>query len=358
MSNTYHEQRIYVGTYAAQEEPGIYLYTMNTQTGELALTSSVSGIANPSFLTLDASRQRLYAVSEMHTFADRPGGGVVSFAISPQDGALTQLNTQPTYGNDPCYLSVDSTGTNLLVSNYTGGSISLFPLLANGEIGPLAERIQHSGHGPNPQRQEAPHPHSIVLTPSERYALVPDLGLDTIFSYKLDRDAHRLTLQGETRVAAGSGPRHLAFSPAGGTVYVINELLGTITAFALDEHEAMLRELQIVSTLPEDFKGENTCAEIRVAPSGKFLYGSNRGHDSIVVFAIEPETGKLSYLEHVSTGGKTPRNFAIAPNGDFLLVANQDSDSLVSYRIDQSTGRLTATGQVVSVSRPVCVAFV
>jgi 6-phosphogluconolactonase len=356
---------VYIGTYARSEENGIYVCSFDVESGELTLERSYAGIENPSFLALNSQKQRLYAglrhylyaVGETETFLGEKGGSVAAFAIQPETGELTRLNSQPTCGGSPCYVSLDRTGNCLLVANYSGGNINLFPLQANGEIGPMAENIQHAGHGSNPQRQEGPHPHSILVDPSGQYAFVPDLGLDTLFAYQLDASVPSLSLHRETREQDGAGPRHLAFHPSGRYAYLINELNSTITAFTYDVEQGEMRALQTVPTLPEDFTGENTCADIHVSPSGKHLYGSNRGHDSIAVFRIDLESGTLTFVQHVSTGGKTPRNFALAPDGRFLFAANQDSDSIVSYAVEPETGRLSPTGRVLNIPRPVCITF-
>jgi 6-phosphogluconolactonase len=273
---------------------------------------------------------------------------------------LSWLNQQPTLGGAPCFVSLDHSGSCLLVANYFGGNINLFPLQANGEIAEMAENIQRSGKGVgiNPARQDVPHPHSIQVDPGgQPYAFVPDLGLDTLFVYRVDAHAHRLTPYREIKTEPGAGPRHLAFHPTGKYFYVINELSSTITAFAYVAEQANLSPLQTVSTLPADFQGENTSADIHISASGEYLYGSNRGHDSIVVFRIQPDTGRLTFVQHVSTEGKTPRNFALAPDGRYLLAANQDSHSIITYAVDQETGRLTPTGNNLEVSSPVCLQF-
>ncbi len=347
----------YIGTYASKAEQGIYIYTLDSATGELTPIGGVSGIENPSFLTISADGGYLYAVGETETFQGQQGGSSAAFAIDAGSGHLTLLNQQPTTGADPCYLSIDRAGSSLLVANYSGGSIALFPVRDNGEIGNLAQRIQHLGKGVRPDRQEAPHPHEILPDASGAYVFVPDLGLDKIFTYRLDTASHTLTLYRETALPAGSGPRHLAFHPSEKYAYLITELASTIVAFSYDVTQASFSPLQTVSTLPDDFTGESTAAEIQIAPSGKFLYASNRGHDSIVVYSIEQGTGRLTYVEHVPMQGKTPRYFTLAPGGRFLFAANQDSASIITYAVDESTGRLTPTGQPLSVPRPVCITW-
>jgi 6-phosphogluconolactonase len=251
---------------------------------------------------------------------------------------------------------VDREGKFVLVAHYAGGCVSVLPIREDGRLGEPTDIIRHQGSGVNPQRREAPHPHSVNLDAANRFLFVPDLGLDKIMIYRVDATQGKLKPNDEpwARVKAGAGPRHFDFHPNGKYAYVINELDSTFTAFAYDNERGRLREIETVSTLPEGFTGTNTCADVHVAPSGKFLYGSNRGHDSIATFAINEDTGKLTYVAHEPTQGKTPRNFAIDPTGNFLLAANQNSDTIVTFRIDRTTGKLSPTGDVTRVPMPVC----
>jgi 6-phosphogluconolactonase len=310
----------------------------------------------PSFLTLHPNRRFLYAVNE--TGGGRRGTGqVTAFAIEA-DGKLKQLNQQPSRGSAPCHLVVDRTGKTLLLANYGGGSVAAFPLAADGMLGASTAFIQHTGSSTNPQRQKEPHAHSINLDAANRFAVAADLGLDKVLVYRFD--ATKGTLEPNeppsASVKAGSGPRHFAFHPKGRNAYVINELASTVTAFEYDPAKGVLKELQTLSTLPKDFSGTSYTAEVQVHPSGKFLYGSNRGHDSIAVFTIEAN-GSLRYVENTLTGGSTPRNFGISPDGKYLLAANQKSDNVVVFRIDSKSGRLTSTGNSLEVPSPVCVKF-
>jgi 6-phosphogluconolactonase len=245
----------------------------------------------------------------------------------------------------------------VLVANYGGGSVAVLPIQEDGQLGAATDVVQHVGSSIHPTRQQEPHAHSITLDPTNRYALACDLGLDQVLIYRFDSAAGKLAPNDPpgAPLRPGAGPRHLAFHPSGRYVYVINELDSTLTVFAWDETRGTLREIHTMPTLPEDFAGKNTCADLHVAPSGRFVYGSNRGHDSIVIFAINAQTGELSYVGHESTRGQTPRNFAIDPTGTFLLAANQRSDTIVSFRINQETGKLTPTGQVTRVPTPVCI---
>jgi 6-phosphogluconolactonase len=256
-------------------------------------------------------------------------------------------------------LVVDRTGKTVLVANYGGGSVAALPVDADGRLGKATSAIQHSGSSVDAQRQATPHAHSINVDPSNRFAVAADLGLDKLLIYRLDAAKGTLAPNDppSASVAPGSGPRHFAFHPNGQFAYVINEMRCTVTAFAFDSQRGALREIQTITTLPHEVKEGYSTAEVQVHPSGKFLYGSNRGHHSIAIFAIDSATGKLNAVGHQSTGGKTPRNFAIDPTGQFLLAENQDSDNIVVFRIDTKTGELKATGHVVDVPSPVCVKF-
>jgi 6-phosphogluconolactonase len=282
--------------------------------------------------------------------------------VDPRSGALTLLNQQSSVGDGPCYLIVDKAGKNVLVANYGGGSVSVLPVGADGKLGEATAAIQHHGSSVNPQRQKEPHAHSINLDAANRFAFVADLGMDKVLIYKFDTTKGTLVANDplSASVNPGAGPRHFAFHPGGRYAYVINEIQCTVTAFLYDASRGALTELQTISTLPdgEQVKPAYSTAEVQVHPSGKFLYGSNRGHDSIAVFAIDQKTGKLTRVENEPTQGKTPRNFGIDPTGAYLLAANQNSDSIVVFRIDPSTGALTPTGQSVAAPSPVCVKFV
>ena len=327
------------------------MYSFNSETGALQPIDAVSGITNPSFLAIDDAQRYLYAVNE----SGDTDGAVLAYSIQPESRKLTYLNAQSTLGATSCHVSIARREPSVLVANYMGGNICLFPLQSNGEIGPMADQARHAGSSVHPGRQKAPHPHSVFLDPAEQYAFAPDLGIDRILIYKLGAVAGKLIPHGEVSVPPGSGPRHLVFHPSGLYVYVINELNSTIIAFAYDAAHGALRPLQTVPTLPQDSTVESTCADIHISPSGKFLYGSNRGHDSIVVYAIHDSDGTLQYVEHASTLGETPRNFAISPDGAFLLAANQDSDSIVVFHLDPHTGKLAPTGNVTRAAKPACI---
>jgi 6-phosphogluconolactonase len=352
---TIHEQTLYVGTYTAGKSEGIYIYRMNMSTGELKHFNTVKDVVDPSFLTIDRKRRYLYAVNEVSQFAGKPGGAVSAFQIDPKTGNLKFLNQQPSLGGAPCHLTVDKTERFVLVANYDAGNVTVLPVERDGSLGLATDTVQHHGSSVK-KEQEGPHAHCIILDDSNRYAFAADLGLDKILIYRFDAKRGKLTpnRQPWVQVKPGAGPRHFTFHPSGRYAYAIDELDSTFTAFTCNGATGTLKELQTVSTLPSDFSGANSCAELSVSPSGKFLYGSNRGHNSIVSFAINESTGKLTYLEHVPTQGKTPRNFTIDPTGNFLLAANQESDTVVSFRIDSQTGRLKPTGHVAEIPTPVC----
>lgn len=353
-------QNVYIGTYTSKTaSKGIYGFRLDLGTGKLDAGELAGETTNPSFLAAHPNGRFLYAVGEIAEFQGARTGAVSAFAIDPA-GKLTLLNQQPSGGAGPCHLIVDSAGKNVLVANYTGGSIEVLPLGPDGRLGAPTCVIVHkdpdAGTSPKPRK---PRCHSIHLDASQRFAFVADLGLDRVFFYRFDAAAGTLTPNEPAAVvlAAKAGPRHLAWHPSGRFAYVINELNSTMTALAFDADKGTLREINTLSTLPEGFAGTSDCAEVQVHPSGKFLYGSNRGHDSIAIFAIDERTGQIKPLGHEPTQGKVPRNFGIDPTGQYLLAANQDSNSIVVFRIDAKTGLLRATGQKVEVPAPVCVKF-
>jgi len=351
----------YVGTYTEEgsKSKGIYAYRYDGKTAQITPLGVAAETVNPSWVTLHPNGRFLYAVNEIRNYQGPNSGGVSAFALDRASGMLRFLNEVPTRGADPCYVTVDKTGKYVLVANYTGGSTTVFPVLADGKLGEATAFVQHSGRGTNPARQEGPHAHSIDLSPDNRFAMVDDLGLDELLVYKFDSSRGTLTANDPAfaKVEAGAGPRHYALHPNGKFAYVVDEMGSSVTAFSADLGPGTFHSLQNISTLPKGFSGENDDAEIRVHPSGKFLYASNRGHDSIAVFAIDPVKGTLTPIEYTSTQGKTPRSFEIDPTGTLLLAANQKSDNIVVFRIDPGSGKLTATGQVIDVPSPVCVKF-
>jgi 6-phosphogluconolactonase len=350
---------VYVGTYTQRGSEGIYVYAFDPSSGALASIGTCGGVENPSFLALAPSHRYLYATDEVGTFAGSPGGGVSAFRVDQETGLLTLLNHQLSHGFGPCHLSVDQTEQVVLVANYNGGNVAVLPIEEGGRLGPATDVVQHAGSGAHPTRQRGPHAHSITIDPTNRYAFAADLGIDKLMVYRLDLEHGKLLPHDipSVEIRAGSGPRHFAFHPTAKYAYLINELDSTITVFRYDADRIELHTLETVSTLPEGVDIDNTCADVHISPSGRFLYGSNRGHDSIAAFRIDEATGRLSSIGHTSTQGRTPRNFAIDPGGHFLLAANQDSDTIVAFRIDEQSGELSPTGDVTSVPMPVCVLF-
>ena len=347
---------VYVGTYTHGDSEGIYVYRLDGETGALEYSSKVTGVVNPSFLDLHPSGRYLFSVNEIGEFEGKASGAVTAFYIHESTGEISFLNQQATGGGAPCHVSVDATGKYLLVANYGGGSVAALPIGTDGRLAEASDFVQHQGSSVNPRRQTEPHAHAIMIDESNNYAFAPDLGLDKILIYQLDLKKGKLTpnTQPWVRVHPGAGPRHLDFHPNGKYTYVINELDSTFTAFRYDENTGALTEIQTISTLPDDFEGNSHCADVHVHPSGKFLYGSNRGHDSIAICAIDDETGMLSSIGWESTQGQTPRNFCLNPDGTLLLAANQQTSNIVTFAINTDTGELTATGNVAEVPNPVC----
>jgi 6-phosphogluconolactonase len=351
------ESLLYVGTYTGGKSEGIYIYRMNPESGELKHSSTVKGVSNPSFLAIDPERRFLYAANESGEFAGRKGGGVTAFAIDGKTGDLRKLNDRHSPGV-PCHVSVHPSGKFVLAANYGGGNVVIYPVRADGSLGEASDVAQHEGSGADPKRQDGPRAHCLIPDAAGRYVFAPDLGIDKVMIYRVDLEKGKFVPNGFAAMKAGAGPRHFDFHPSGKFAYVINELNSTLTAFAYDEVNGALTELQTVSTLPPDFSGTSYCADVHVHPSGRFVYGSNRGHDSVVAFAIDQSAGKLELIAHESTRGNWPRNFAINPSGALLLVANQNTDNVVAFHIDQQTGKLTATGQTTEIPSPVCLKFI
>jgi 6-phosphogluconolactonase len=347
----------FIGSYAEASEPGLYIGHLDQETGELIVQDQESGLKNPTFLDLDEENLRLYAIAEGKNAAGNRCGEAAAFQINlDENGSLSLINIEQTVDASTCHISLDQTRRNLFVSSYHGGMVGLIPIEPDGRIGTNSDIHQHTGSGLLPV-QSQPRAHSMFTDRNNRYALVCDLGLDRVIIYKLNSQDHKLDWHSEIALKPGSGPRHFAFHPDRPYGYVINELNYTVTAFSYNEELGQLEEIQTITTLPESYKGDNACADIHISPDGRFLYGSNRGHDSIVVYAIDPSTGNLSLVEHVSTMGKHPRNFAITPDGKFLLAANMDTNNIVTFSRDTETGKLQPTGNELELSRPVCIKF-
>jgi len=355
-------QLLYVGTYTTgTASKGIYIYQLNTQDGTLTSEKIIDGVTDPSFLTVDRRQRFLYAVNETDEFNGMKSGGVSAFAIDRRSGELTFLNKQPSMGGSPCHISVTGNGRFALVANYVAGNVAVLPIDANGRLSAAVQVIQHQGSGPVKARQGSAHAHWIDLDTKDRIAAVCDLGADKVFLYRFDNGSGKLipnAAQPFFQTMPGAGPRHFVFHPNRRSAYVINELNATITVLAYDDDRGTLVEKQSISTLPANWTGENTCAELQLSPDGDFLYGSNRGHDSIVSYNIDRSSGKLSLIGHVPSGGKGPRNFIIDPTGKVLLVANQRSDNIVSFALEQKTGKPHPTGNEYKLPAPVCLKLI
>jgi 6-phosphogluconolactonase len=351
---------VYVGSYNKARGKGIHAFRFDAAAGLLTSLGLATEAVNPTFVTASSDGRFLYATKEVTRHEGRKGGAVKAFAIDRKTGRLRFLNEVASGGTIPCYVALDKTGRYAMVANYGSGSVQVIEVRRDGRLGTATAFDQYAGSSVNPQRQEGPHAHSINVSPNNRFAIAADLGLDKVFVYRFDEKTGKLAPNHPAYAAVnpGSGPRHIAFARNGRFVYVIGEMKSNITTFAYDAARGILRKLQTISTLPKGYKGQNDCAEIAVSPSGKFIYGSNRGHDSIAVFAVDPKKGTLVPVERAPSGGKTPRHFAIDPTGSYLLVANQESDTVAVFAIDRKSGRLTPTGETARVSSPACVRFV
>ncbi|NUN49894.1 MAG: lactonase family protein [Candidatus Brocadiae bacterium] len=349
---------VYVGTSPGSGSVGIYRFDLDRTTGAVSSPELAARATNPSFLAIHPGGRFLYAVAETGESGGKKTGAVVAFAIG-EEGNLTEINRQSSEGAGPCHLVVDKAGKNVLVANYGGGSVACLPIQPDGSLSPASSTRQHTGSSVDPKRQRAPHAHSINLDAADRFAFAADLGIDRILIYRFDADKGLLTPNDPPAgvVAPGSGPRHFTFHPTGAFAYVVNELALTVTAFAYDAEKGALTEVQTITTLPVEKQAGFSTAEIVCSQDGKFVYASNRGHDTIAIFSVDGATGRLAPVGHESTQGKTPRNFAIDPSGTFLLAENQGSGTIVVFRRDAGTGRLTATGHVAKVGSPVCVRF-
>lgn len=351
---------IFVGTYTPKDgaSRGIYAVQLDTTTGAFGTPTLAAETPNPTFLAWHPSHRALYALGVGPDLAGQQTGGAVAFAYDSATHRLTPLNARGAGSSPMAHLATDATGRVLVTVSYHGGFVATFPIDSSHRLGERRDLFWSKGNpGPNTQRQDKPHPHSVTFSPDNRFAYVCDLCLDKIFVYAVDAPHARFELAGEFTTAPGAGPRHSKISADGRFFYAINELDSTVAVFARDLTTGTLTPVQTLSTLPAEFRGENICAEIRLHPNGRFVYGSNRGHDSLVVFARDPERGTLSLVQILPCGGKHPRNFNLSPDGAWLVCANRDSDNLVSFRVDAATGRLTATGHVATVPQAVCVLF-
>lgn len=345
-----------IGTYTTGASKGIYVYRFYTETGATAYLNEVDGVDNPSYLCLAANNHFVYSVNEVG--ADRKGS-VSSFSFEPKEGKIAFLNKQASTGTGPCYISVDKAQKHVFVANYAGGSLSVLPVAKDGTLNPVVQTIQDAGHGPNKDRQEGPHVHTAVLSPDEKYVLFTDLGLDKINVYRYKPSAAQPLTPADpssVSVMGGHGPRHIDFSPDHKYMYLMTEMGGVI--YVYDYNKGAPKQLEAISLVAEGYKGAVGAADIHLSPDGKFLYATNRGDaNDIVVFAVNPDNGRLTFVERKSSMGKTPRNFVIDPTGTYLLVANQNSDDVYIYKRDKATGKLTLTRNKITVGNPTCLKF-
>ena len=351
----------YIGTFtSAGKSKGIYRMEFNANSGTLSEAKLISEAPSPSFLAIAPNHRFLYSTNEVDSLDGRKEGAVSAYSLDPQTGEIAFLNRQFSLGRSPTHISLDPQGKNLLTANYTTGSVAVFPIGPDGKLAANSSVDQHMGKGADPSRQEGPHAHCVNIDPSGRFALSCDLGLDKLFIYQFNADKGTITPNDPpfATVAPGSGPRHMAFHANGKWVYVVNEMACTITAFSWDADHGSLSEIQTIATLPADFKGQKSTAEITVDRQGKFLYASNRDDaNSIAIFSIDSDRGSLQLLGSVSTQGRAPRYFSLDPTGNWLLAENQTTDNVVVFQVDHATGMLKATGTNVHVPTPVCVMF-
>ena len=348
---------VFVGTYTDKGSEGIYSFKFDPKTGDISSPELAVKTDNPSFIAIDAKGQFLYAVNELDTFNSQPTGAVSVFKIDRESGKLKLIQQVSSLGGAPAHLSLDKSGKFLLVANYNGGNFSVFPINNDGKLGKHSAFVQNAGSSVNPERQTAPHAHFIQVTDDNRFVMVADLGIDKILVFKFDDANGSLKPENPESISLnpGSGPRHFTFTPTGNFFYVLNELTSTVTVFDYDPTTASMQSKQNISTLPQNFSGTNTAAEMLVDSKGKFLYASNRGDNSIVQFSIDPVTGILYPIAWVSSGGKTPRNFEIDPSGKWMFSANQNSDNITLFKIDKENGRLVTTNQTININSPVCI---
>lgn len=356
-SSSGHQDLVYVGAYTQKGSKGIYVYRFNENTGKITEIGLAATTVNPSFLAISPNGRYLYAVNEVDDFEGKKSGAVSAFLIDAKTGALKQINQVASRGGSPAYVCVDKTGRYVLVANYNGGNVAVFPIEENGGLGPASSFIQDKGHSVNPVRQTKPYAHFINVSPDNRYAITADLGLDKLLVFHFDHGKLTPNNPAFAPVKPGSGPRHFVFSPDGKFLYLESEMGSSLTVYSYDAARGTLKQIQNISSLPPDFKGKSTGAEVQILPSGRFLYASNRGSDTIAVSAVDRGNGTVKPVGYFSSGGHIPRMFAINPSGRYLFAANQDTNNVVIFRINQRTGALTPTGEELKLSMPVCVVF-
>ncbi|MEZ6054210.1 MAG: lactonase family protein [Planctomycetaceae bacterium] len=346
---------VFISAFASGEGGAIHAYRLDPQSGRLTLSEKTGDVEHPFFLALSPDRRFLYSI-HADQFGGKASEQVAAYRIVNASGSLELLNRQSTHGTASCYLDVDATGKTVVVANYSTGSVASLPVNDDGSLGEAVSFIQHSGSSVNPQRQTGPNAHCIVVSPDNRFVFAADLGIDKILGYQLDASNSQLTphRQAFVRMPPGAGPRHLTFHPNGQHVYVINELANSVTHFDYDSEEGFLFERAILSTLPEDFTGESYCADVKITPNGRYLYGTNRGHDSIACYRIA-EDGQLTLLDITPSGGKGPQNLAITSDGSLLLCANMPGNNVQLFSIDPDTGSLASAGEPLSITSPSCI---
>jgi 6-phosphogluconolactonase len=354
------EQMIFVGTYTTPEQStseGVYVLGLDPSSGKLTPKTVATNLTNPSFLAVHPQTGNVYVVHEKGTFEGQPGGGVIALTVDPESGDVRLLNKQSSGGDDPCYISIEYSGRYALIANYISGSVTMLPIASDGRLEPVCSTHKHTGKSIHPDRQDKPYAHCILPDPTNTFAVACDLGIDKLLVYRMDLDAGELVKHSEVSVTPGSGPRHLVFHPNGRFAYLACELNSTVLAFTWDAEGGTLEEFQNVRTLPPGYDGRNLPADIHLTSDGRFLYVSNRGHDSFACYEVSRDSGMLTFKHHVSTGGAEPRGFAIDPAGKFLISANQNSNNIVAFLIDPGMGHLFCIGDEVQVSMPVCVKF-
>jgi 6-phosphogluconolactonase len=350
---------VYFGTASKGPGKGFSLSLFDTNTGNLSTPKLNIEAVSPAFFAIDKNGEYLYTTNEVDAMKDQPGGAISAYKIDQGTGNLTLLNQQPSGGAGPCHISLDAAGKYVFVANYNGGNFSVYSIEKDGKLGKQTAFMQHSGSSVHPQRQTKPHTHCIKSDPSNRFVLVTDLGTDKLFVYRFNQKNGSIQPNNPpySSPAPGSGPRHFAFHTSGKWVYLLNELSSSVTVYAWENNKGQLTELQTLGTLPTDFNGTNTAAEIAVHPNGKFLYCTNRGHNSIALFSIDTNTGKIEFVERYSSQGKIPRNFCIDPSAKWMIVTNHGTNNAAVFKIDPETGKLTYTENSVTVPNPFCIQF-
>ncbi len=345
---------LYIGAYTEGDEEGIYVYKFDAEEGDLDYIATAKGVKNPSYLAISKKKNLLFAVNETGEYKSEKSGYVTSFNINPENGQLSRINEVASGGGAPCYISLNKATNLALVANYSGGNVAVIPIGNDGKLNVVSDLVQHMGSKLENGEQQVPHAHFIDFDPNEKFICAVDLGIDKVISYRIDQKDRRLVANQELEEKSGAGPRHLAFHPNKKLAFVINELNSTVTSCTYNPKSGGLSQIMTLSTLPDDFSGKSYCADVHVSPDGRFLYGSNRGHNSIVVYEIDDKTGEITLVDHHDVKGAWPRNFMIDPSGKFLLVANQHTNNVVVFKIDKESGRLRSNGVEIQVNKPVC----